>query len=412
MSSQSRLVDLTNNDLGRDAWGRPKVINDFSVFNALWTYNIPARVWLQYEGTGAGYTEQLAVDNDYIKSYDGALHVKSDSTKDVKLSSKRHPRYQANRGLLYSTAVILPNPKYIGKRAFGLFSDYNGLFFEFEGTKDDWKMYFVRRVQNGVVQDIKVDITERIKARLPEFDPSKDHVYDIQAEWRGVGNIYIYVDLTRIYVDELLGTLEAMSVSNTAMNVSYACYDAGDDSVEIIAGCVDVTVEGGGKQNKLYSSVTTGTPLLSTTNTGKAIIAIRLPEEIMYNGQAIKYTRDMVFTELSTFCKDEAFRTMYGARAIHVPNIDALTGWETNSDSYYEYKTNSDGALDTAFQLDKGNMIPFYTTRTEKDFSNSHNNPDPQHTDFYLTAGDIILLEMKSDGNSTGGCTLEFAEEV
>lgn len=139
---------------------------------------------------------------------------------------------------------------------------------------------------------------------------------------------------------------------------------------------------------------------------------MRIPEEVTYDGNLVSYTRDIILTELSTFCKDEAFVSFYFSRLLHAPNLAALASWTINADSLYEWKINDDGALNTAFQLDVNNMENIYSTRNEKDFSISHTNPDPEHADFYLAGGDIIVVELQSDGNSTGGATIEFAEEV
>ena len=413
-SKSTVQANLATNDLGRDAWGRPKTITDFSLFSALWSFSVPNRVWLQYNDTGTGYTEQTSIDNNLVKSTHGHLKVTGNSTTDVYLRSKRHPRYQPNRGLLFSTAVNLFNPTYQGKRDFGLINTTNAIHFELEGDGSDWKMNVVRLTTlAGASSTQRVDITSNIMDLIPSFDPSKGHVYDIQMEWRGVGDFFIYVDLIKVYTFKLLGTLDDLSVSNPALPVSYRCSGAsvGND-LEILAGCVDVTSEGGGIQNKEYTSANTGKALLTTTNAGKAILAVRLPTEVTYDGVSVSYTRDMILTSLTTFCKDEAFISFNTARILHVPNLDVLAGWNTNTDSLYEWRDNTDGALDTAFQLDKLNMSELWTTRQEKDISISHSNPDGDSSDVYLTAGDIILVELKSDGNSTGGATFEFAEEV
>ena len=39
------IVNLATNDLGRDAWGRPKTITDKSLFHGLFTKNIPVGIW-------------------------------------------------------------------------------------------------------------------------------------------------------------------------------------------------------------------------------------------------------------------------------------------------------------------------------------------------------------------------------
>ena len=407
-----KKVEIARNDLGYDAWGRPKTINDFTLFNALWTYSVPNRMWVEYIDIGAGYIEQSQIDNIFVKSVNGHLSVSASAGSDVFLVSKRHPRYQANKGLLYSSAEILPTPTVTGTREWGLMNTESGLFFRLVGNGTTQILYFVvRTTVGGITTDTQTDITSDVTALIPTFDISKGHVYDIQAQWRGVGDIAVYVDLVKVKVIDFLGLLEDLSVNNPALHVGFGVHSVGATTIEIIAGCVDVSSEGGHRANKIYSSISTGTTLLSTTNAGVAILAVKLPISVDYNGNIIRYTRDMILTEMSTFCKDEAFRSVYVARLVNTPNLDGIT-WATASDSLWNYTTNTGGALDTAFQLDKASMQNIYSTRNEKDFSSSHSNPDPENADFYLTGGDIIVVELKSDGNSTGGCTLEFAEEL
>lgn len=414
-SSGSIQADISTNDLGRDAWGRAKTITDYSLFGGLWSLSVPNRVWLQYNDIGAGSIEQTQIDNTLIQSKHGHLLVTGNSVTDVYLRSRRHPRYQANRGLLYSSALILPNPTYTGTRDFGLISeDVNGVYFQLDGDGASWTMNVVRNTTvSGVTSTQTVDITSSILEKIPTFDPSKGHTYDIQMEWRGIGDFFIYVDLVKVYTFAMLGNLTELSISNPALPVGFKCSGAtvGDD-LTILVGCVDVTSEGGGKQNKLYASVNTGKSLLLTTNTGKAILAVRLPTHVTYDGASIPYTRDMILTKMTTFCKDEAFIAFYQARDITATNIAASAGWTTSTDSLFEWKMNDDGVLDTAFQLDKASMREVFTTRHEKDISITHYTDSEDGADFSLVGGDIILLELQSDGNSTGGCTFQFAEEV
>ena len=99
-------VNIGLNELSYDAWGRPKTIQDFSLFSALFTYSVPNRLWEQWNDTGAGYVEQTAIDNTLVKSTKGHLQVSGNATTDVMLLSKRHPRYQPNRGFLFIAFVI------------------------------------------------------------------------------------------------------------------------------------------------------------------------------------------------------------------------------------------------------------------------------------------------------------------
>ena len=42
-----RQIELSTNDLGKDAWGRPKVIKDNSIFHGMFSFNIPIDKWYE-----------------------------------------------------------------------------------------------------------------------------------------------------------------------------------------------------------------------------------------------------------------------------------------------------------------------------------------------------------------------------
>ena len=427
-------INLATNDLGRDAWGRPKVINDFTLFSALWTFNVTNRDWIHMTAPktpGYPYTEiagGIPKDNSnkYISSKNGYLSVVSDGTNNTHCQSKRHIRYQPNKGYLYSSAHILPNPNQVGFREFGLNNGQSGVFFKLEGTGTEWKMYGCKTTTIGGVKDRQcVDITDAILKKIPTFDPSKGHVYDIQMQWRGVGDFMFYVDLQRIYTNNMLGTLTGMSVNNPALNVGFSCYGA-DSDIELITGCVDITSEGGHKSNKKYISVNTPESLVVTSrngNDGTAILAIKIPNSIDYHGNLVDYTRDLAFLRFLSFNKDEYVTSLYYGRLVDATNLDnisdnsdPLLGWTDVKDSYFKYMIGGNStALDIAFKSDKAasKLSRFISVRNEKDYHVSIANPDIDQIEFNLSGGDVFILIQRPDGtNQLGGGTLEFAEEV
>jgi len=413
LSSETKLI-LGKNDLGNDAWGRQKVVFDHSLFHGVWTFDVPNRLWKQFNDTGSGWTERGGVDNNLVKSDGGMLCVTATSTTDVLLQSKRNPRYQPNRGHLYSTAAIFPSPSISGSRIMGIGTSENRVFLKLEGDGAASAFYVGHRTTvNGVTTDYETDIT----SYLPEgFDFSKGHVYDIQMEWRGVGNFYVYVDLELVYTVALLGTLTGVSVANPALPVFFEVKDAeaGGDVV-LKTGCVDVTSEGGTAESLLPATVSTGDSLLSTSSGDVvAILAVRSPDTITYNGDSVIYTRDATLDSVTSFVKDEAFRLYYRGRLVNTSALSALTGWQPIGDGFLQYRTNSDGDLDTAFQTDlaAGDARLFYSTRGEKDFAIREDISTRQVSKYYLSPGDIYIFAIKSDGNSTGGLTVELSEEI
>ena len=84
-----------------DAWGRQKVVNDFSIVHGVFTYEITNKKWIEH-------IDGIEVPKTNCTSVNGMLQIQSNNATTT-LTSRRHPRYQPNRGHLYSTSVILDN---------------------------------------------------------------------------------------------------------------------------------------------------------------------------------------------------------------------------------------------------------------------------------------------------------------
>ena len=150
-----------------DAWNRPKSVIDKSVFHGLFTFGIPENTW--YERING--TVQSAFTN--CSSVDGELRVTAGATLNDKtnLRSFRNPRYQPNRGHLYSTACIIENPDGLMNRRFGIGTDENAVFFSIESG-----------LLYGVIRTTMSSVTTEDKYLIEtnDFDLSKGNIYDIQ----------------------------------------------------------------------------------------------------------------------------------------------------------------------------------------------------------------------------------------
>ena len=101
-------------DLVLDAWGRQKIINDHSMVHGVWTYEVSSRMWIErLDGSDIAIETNFTSENGMLKCIgaDGELRY---------LHSRRHPRYQPNRGHLYSSSMILPDADLDVNQEFGL----------------------------------------------------------------------------------------------------------------------------------------------------------------------------------------------------------------------------------------------------------------------------------------------------
>lgn len=403
---------LWNRRYAKDAWGRPKTVIDESLFAGTFTFEVRSRVWEEWSyTTGTGWTPIVGFQN--AVSEDHMLIVKSTATagSGCTIASKTHPKYQPNRGHLYSTAIIQPNATDAGLSRFGLGSPKDGVFFEIEGDGTTWDIFVSRRFDG--ITDMRQSVKAEVLKRFPEFDPTKGHVYDIQFQWRGVGNYFFFIDLQLVYTENVLGTRTHLSMADPALQSFFSAYctQAGTERV-LKVGCVDVTSEGGNGHNTAFGSINSGDNLLSTGNqVSTAMLAIRAPRYVTYEGDSQHInSRGAIMDMLKAYC-DKAYQVkVWYFRDTFCPALNALT-WSAIPDSrMYMLTGGISSALDTAFQSDKAAgvvVLSEFASAGDKTTITNESNNSP----FELTPGDTIVFSIKST-SGTGSATAYYSEEI
>lgn len=379
-------------DLVLDAWGRQKVTNDYSIFHALFTEDV-SELWLRYiDGVETPNGNGIASEN-------GMLKVTS-SNNEVICQSKRNPRYQPNRGLLYSSSMILCNTDSIID--FGLGNAQNGVFFRCKNGV----LYAVRRYRlNGVVSEVENTITNLPKG----YDLTKGNIYDIQMQWRGVGNIKFFIGdeasgaSKLVYTMRLLNTLDNLSISNPAMPIMFRCKSLTEDAI-LYCGCVDVSSEGGYKENRQLGLATSTDEVSLSNGVETPVLALRV-NRFLLNGSI--NTRDNALRRILFFSNVNSVITAYYTRD---SSLFDGTVWSYNDTMQRSsYSSGDDIVVDpTLFTLPKFEFRRLLANTTEE-----INNPDEDYGEFYLTAGDYLVLAIKPKGGSAlGGGTIEWGEEI
>lgn len=218
-------------DITADAWGIPKVSLPHSLFHGLFTFDIPASQWFMYHGATQVYTS-----TNIVSTNSAGVVTANAAQPTVTLQSRDCPRYQPNRGHLFSTALWAPSKTANGVREWGVCTTENGVFFR---LKADGLLYAVQKSGS-------VEVVEELISTTPVagFDVEKGNVYDIQYQWRGVGNYVFYINLVEVKAFEQLGTLARLSMQNPALP---ACFKATRTTADVSmhVGCVDISSENG-----------------------------------------------------------------------------------------------------------------------------------------------------------------------
>lgn len=383
-------------DLDIDAWGRQKATLDKSLFHGMFTFNVPVTTW--YETIN----DVISTSFTNCTSDNGALKVVAGATlsDDTYLRTYRNPRYEPNRGMLYSTACWFENPNGAMVRRFGQFTSEAGVFFEL----DNGVLYgVVRTTIDSVTTDDRVLLRQDINGN--EFDLSKGNVFDIQWQWRGVGNYVFFVNLKEVGSLPYLGSLSRLSMFNPALPLAFESINEGDND-PMYFGCVDVSSEGGGDNGKTYGSVgvDNNTGQLAITGYNQPIIAVRSKTTV----DGLINTRDTLSLLASAYSDQRSIFRVWATRDFTAVT-DGTQSWLDYGDGHLE-ELLFDG--DATFDTSKATLI--FGCRVDQDQTYATSALFEGRTEIWQYPGDMFVFTVhrETGASCNAGVTYEFAEEI
>lgn len=375
--------------LNRDAWGIKKVSLPKSLFHGMFTFDIPQSKWMMHENGVQVYT------STNIVSTKGAGTLTTSAAKSIlNLESRVCPRYQPNRGHLFSTAVICPNKTNGGIRSWGLCTTENKVLFR---LKADGKLYAV--LVSDTVQRYEQEIDT---SAIAGFDVQKGNVYDIQYQWRGVGNYKFYINLTLVHTFNHLGTLTELSMENPALPACIRAERTTQD-VSIIVGCVDITSENGDDDHLEYGSsyaeavnVTTNTP----------VIVVRQP--LLINTRT--NTRDLTLARITFNCSKKAVFKVWSTR--DATGITGATYKVVKAGTFVETDSpNMDPTAVRATSVTLAKLSLITAVAVEAAVPREVTNPRPHEVAFPIVRGDYIVVTCTASA-AVADCVIEWGEQI
>lgn len=385
-----------NNGLGSgikvDATGTQRVALDFSVFRSYFTFDIPPSLWSIDE-------DGVEVRNDLstrVTSLTGHANIRSGAVAGNKasLTSRRHPRYQPNRGLRLSGSAGFKGANLDGILKFGLFVvDENGAYFK---TKGDGKLYAV--ILKDGIETNEEEITFPFAVNI-----TLGNIYTVQILWHGVGAVRYYVDNPATGFPQLVHTINFLNqldqdlfFHNPALNVAYTAENITQE-VSLWTGSVDVSAEGGQRDSLQYGSNSARVTRTASTNNG--ILAMRSPELI--NGKS--NTRDMrlvrITLQTDKKCDIKLYRTRDQAAIVAGAWSASVFG------SFVEFNS-------TMTSVNLSLMDDFLTIDMPANVLRDLNNPDKDIIDFIIVHGDVIVIALDTGSAVNVTATIEYGEEI
>lgn len=386
------------NDLDVDAWGRQKAIIDRSIFHGMFTFNVPVTAWYETinDVVQTGFTNCTSVN--------GALNVVPGATlnDDTYLRTYRNPRYEPNRGMLYSTAAIIENPNAAMVRRWGTFTKESGVFFEL----DHGVLYGVVRT---TVDSVTTDDRNLIDYAHWNIDLSKGNVFDVQYQWRGVGNYVFFINLGEVRSTSYLGELSRLSMFNPALPIAFQAINEGAND-KMIFGCVDVSAEGGEINGKSYGSIgiENQSGQVAISGFDQPILAARSKTTV----NSLINTRDTLSLLASAYSDQRAIFKIWNSRDF-TAIADGTQSWTDFGDGHLEYMVVDPGA-GTPMTFDTAKAQLIFSCRVDIDQTYATSALFEGRTEIYQTPGDMLVFTMhrETGAGANVGVTYEFAEEI
>ena len=386
------------NDIKFDAWGRQKMVQDKSLFSSLFTHNVPVSKWKE----SADGVELLGSFSK-ATSHNGKLVLTSGALDEsIVLDSFETPRYEPNRGHLYSTAGFFPNPDAQGIRRWGVATIESGVFFEL----NDIGLYaVVRSFVNGLVTE------DRKLIDTTGFDLSKGNTYDCQFQWRGVGNYVFYIDLKEAARFDYLGTKTELSTFNPALPAMFECINKGDE-VTIEIGCVDVTTEGGTGNGATYGSLP-----VPTLSGDLPLNGYNCPALIVHNKSVLASgrlnTRLVKALLITAYSDSKGFLRVWVTRDSSAFTLNDQS-WTDYGDGHLEYIWFNEPTVATPVAFDTAKAVNTFGCRLQANETYESSAVFGADPEIKFTAGDYLVFTIHKDNGQlcNGGCTFEFLETI
>ena len=401
---------LGRNALATSAWGEPVFVRPYSLGSGVFTYTVPKSDWKKL----INGTEVLDTSADsFIYSDNGRLKVTATSGNRYTCQTKRHYRYQPNRGHRYSDSVWIDSPG-AGKLYLG-----------------------IRTIVGTTVTDTRTEVIGH------GLDLSKGNVTDGVFQWRGAGDFWGFGNLAELVHSELLGTTTALTITNPALPVFYEAIQGGHtlgglartgsavrwglgtaenamfwefeyadtSNPTFWIGCWDVASQGGQAEGLTYTPITTG--IVASSSTNEPALAIRIPTaRTNDNGNTWLNTIDVMLAQISATAVDEStFEVWITRDSTKISNIVGQSWTPDDLTGAAEYLINDAGGA-TTFDFTSTGCTKLLSAIVPINSTMNFTNPLDGLGKFMLTPGDIVVCTHNTAGTDNVIISAAFGAEI
>lgn len=178
---------IGNLDGGRDAFGRLRISEPFTLFDSSFRYSDNHFYWSTYQTSGDAILSHLPNESSM------SLYLGTTANEEIVRETKMVFQYQPGKSLLILNTFVMASAKANLRQRVGYFGTNNGIYFEQSGTGYN----IVRRSYSGgsisnteIAQaSWNVDPLDGTGPSKVTADFTKSQIFWIDVEWLGVGSV-------------------------------------------------------------------------------------------------------------------------------------------------------------------------------------------------------------------------------
>lgn len=282
----SNYSSAGNIDGGRDAFGRLRISEPFTLFDSSFRFGDNTFNWSTYQTSGDAVVSHLANESSM------SLYLGTTADEEIIRETKTVFQYQPGKSLLILNTFVMAAAKANLRQRVGYFGANNGFYFEQNGT--DYNI--VRRsYSNGSIDntaiaqaDWNVDPLDGTGPSKITADFSKSQIFWMDVEWLGVGSVrtgfVINGQFVICHIFHHANILSKVYMTTATLPIRYEIKNTGTtgSASTMRQICSSVMSEGGYTPSNItrsISSAITGKNISDTVYTPLATIRLRSGRE-------------------------------------------------------------------------------------------------------------------------------------
>lgn len=338
------------------------------------------------------------------------LSVTAGATDFARIRTNTFYRYQAGKQQNIRLSAYIPNGGKANQISrFGLFDNFNGLFFALSGSNFGT---YRRSVAGGSLQEIFVSQSafnyDKLDGQGPSgqiLDVTKANLYEIRFQWLGVGNVEYFINNDLVHKLTNPGTIAGPYMQTATLPLSIEMQNNGAATAnEINFICASIESEGGAPPPKYTFSAFNSTDV-STTTTERPLLAIR--PGLLFRGLENRVVGLPIRLAISTEGTRAGFRIIL--------NPTTLTGgaWVSGSADNSAFENNTAATAFTGGETIYRGFIPNTNDSKEIDLKDFFDiNSRTLKLNGFGTAVDTLLITgiNEATGTTQMRCSLTWQE--